>query len=162
MPITIPASPVALVPNTGRGTTLSFIIGGTGTTPAPGTYIFVNLISIDGPNITVGEVDATVLSSVFKPYIPTLPEGECTFTCQFITGDPALKAVRQMLAAAPMVPTVSWVVTYPLERGQLTAATDTFPGFIKGFPVTGNENETIPTVAIPIRLTGPVVSVDAV
>jgi len=158
MPTTIPLTSAARVPASGRGTTLSFVLPATSTTTTATTYILNNITNVDGPNVTIGEVETTVLSSTFKPYVPTLPEGEMTVTAQFITGDPALQAIRQMVASGVSVPTVPWTITYPLEPGLTVAATDTFPGFVKGFPITGHENETVPTVAISIRITGGITS----
>lgn len=113
---------------------------------------FVNvgtIKSIDGPNITVGEVDATILSSTFKPYLPTLPEGEGTFNIQHMNTDTVCTKL-QSLTTVP-VPTVTAKITW--NDGYAT----TFNFFSKGYSISGVENEDIVMAAIPFRmLTAPV------
>jgi hypothetical protein len=129
------------VPQLGRGATLAY------KTTSGGTFNTIgNVVSVEGPNITVGEVEATILTSTFKPYLPTLPEGEVTLNVRHIGFDPAVQALRAMVATAP-VPVLYWMLTYE------DTSTDAFQGFPKGYSISGIENETIVDASIPIRLT---------
>ena len=141
-----------LLPQLGRGTTLAYSL----TLGAGATFTPIGLlVSVDGPNTTVGEVETTVLASVIKPYLPTLPETEGTFNIQHNSANAGVIALRQMVKVAP-VPIVQFQVTYPDN------ATDTFTGFAKGYSISGVENETVISAAVPFRATSVVTSVAAV
>lgn len=127
-------------PQLGRGATLGFSIG------LATIATILNVKSVDGPSLSVGEVETTTLASTFKPYLPTLPEGEVTFNINYIGMDPSVQALKSMLAVAP-VPLANWLLTYE------DAGTDAWKGFVKSFAVTGIENETVVSAAVSIRMT---------
>jgi hypothetical protein len=134
------------MPQSGAQTGRGDLVGYSTTLVSP-TYINIAcLISVDGPGITVGETESTLLASTFKPYVSTLPEGEASLTLQFDNTDASMIAFRLLMKAAP-VPTLAWQVTYQ------DGAVDTFLGFPKSFKVTGVENETRVTATVDIRLT---------
>lgn len=127
----------------GAGTTLAY------RTKANVTVPIGTIQDLDGPSVTVGEVETTRLSSTFKPYSPTIPEGEGSFTVQHNAGDPGVQALRAMVSAPP-IPIVTWIVTYA------DGYVDEFPGFSKGYQIQSVENESVITATVPIRMTGPV------
>jgi hypothetical protein len=129
----------AIAPQTGRGTTLGVKI------PPAATFATIGLCMSVEPSVDVGEVEATILSSTWKPYLSTIGEGECTFTLRHATGDAQVVALLAMLT--PPVPTVHWLVTF--QDGGSAA----FDGFIKGYKITGVENESIVDAEVPIRIT---------
>jgi hypothetical protein len=135
--------------NTGRGSTVAYSLTLTGSivyTP------LATVISVDGPGITVGEVDDTLLSSTFKPYVSTLPEGEGSLTVRHNSSDVGIIEFRSLVKAAP-VPVLAWEITYQ------DGAIDTFLAFPKGYKVTGVQNETRVTATIDLRLTTAITSV---
>lgn len=145
------SDPIALPAEIGLGTTLSYqpIVNGTAT----GTVTTIGTVQdLDGPSLTWGEVEAPRLNSSFKPYRPTMLEGECSFTVQHIGADPGVQALRTMLNGPTAPPVVLWTVTYP------DGYTDKFPGFGKEYQVQGVEAESIITATVSIRMTGYLVS----
>lgn len=142
MPTTIPI-PAGQI---GLGTTLGYAFA------ADSTYASVgDIIDLDGPSITVGEVEAKKLSSTFKPFLPTIPEGEASFTIQHNSGNAQMQTLRNACKVAP-VPFISFKVTYP------DGGFDVFPGFLKGYKVAKVSTEELITAELMIRITGPVVS----
>lgn len=126
----------------GRGTTVSYrTTVGTGTYTAIGT-----LVSVDGPGLTVGEVETPLLANTFKQYMPTLPEAELTLNVRLNNADAVNIAIRAAVKQAP-VPIWDWKIVYP------DTYIDTFSGFCKSFTVSGGENETVLMAAIAIRAT---------
>jgi hypothetical protein len=130
----------ATIPQTGRGTTLSY------SPTSGGTLTLLALVTKVEPSVTIGKVETTVLSSTFKPQIPTLAEGDATFTIKYASSDPGAILLRGMLT--PPTPIGSWVITFQ------DLGTCTFPGFITGFKVTGVENESVVEAEVPITITG--------
>ena len=128
---------------TGQGTTLSLTPKVSSGTPT--AIAVLKLVSMDGPNVTRGEVEATVLSSTFKPYKPTLPEGEGSWTVQYNSLDPACTALAAAATASP-APFYTAVITYQ------DGGTETFDCFPKGFSITGVENESIVNATVPFRM----------
>jgi hypothetical protein len=132
---------------TGRGATVEYSTNLT--TPA---YAFLaTLISVDGPGVTVGEVEDVLLASTFKPYLSTIPEGESSLTVRHNNGDAGIVAFRGFVAEAP-VPTLAFRLTY--QDGEV----DLFQAFPKGYKVTGIENETRVTASIDLRIVTPIAS----
>ena len=133
---------------TGAGTTLAYALKS-----APTTFLPIGTIQdLDGPAVTVGEVENKKLSSTFKPYAATTPEGTASFTVQHLSYDAAVIALRGAVNTRP-VPTFVWKVTYP------DGGTDVFDGFPKGYSISGVENETIIVADIEIRiLTSPFIT----
>jgi hypothetical protein len=130
---------------TGRGDTIGYSLTLTGTI----TYLpIATVISIDGPGITVGKVEGTLLSSTFKPYINTLPEGEVSLTIEFDNADPAVIAFRALIKNAP-VPELAFQLIYQ------DLYIDTFLALPGGFQVQGIENETRVTATLPLTLNTP-------
>jgi hypothetical protein len=129
----------ATTPQTGRGTTLGVKV------PPASTFATVGLCMSVEPAFDIGEVEATILSSTWKPFLATIGEGEATFNLRHATNDPQVIVLQGMLT--PPVPTVHWIITFQ-DGGTLA-----FDGFIKGYKITGVENESIVDAEVPIRIT---------
>lgn len=127
-----------------RGTTLSWTPNGTG---AP-LVAFLSLVTATPAGNQVGEVENVLLTSIFKPYLPTLPEAEGTFTIQHWDGDAGCVAMQAAVRVAP-VPLGTFLITLP------SGATLSVPGFPKGYSIQELGNEEIITAEIPYRATGP-------
>lgn len=134
----------AYVPQTqlGRGITLSWTPTGGSSTP------FLSLVSVTPPANTVGEVEATLLVSLFKPYLPTVPEGEGSFKVQHWDNDPACVAMLNATRIAP-VPVGTFLITLP------SGATISVPGFPKKYAIDEASNEEVVMANIDYRATGP-------
>ncbi len=120
---------------------------------ATGDSAFVNIgniTNIDGPNITVGEVETTDLTSTFKPYQPTIKEGELSFDLQHSYGDAGVTKIKTLLTVP--IPTVHHQITY--SDGYI----DTWDGFFKAYSITGIENETIIMANVSVRMVTDVTS----
>lgn len=129
-------------PQVGRGTTITW-------TPGGGSAVsFLSLVSVTPMAPTVGEVEATLLSSTFKPYLPTIPEGEGSFKVQHWDGDAGCEALMSATRQAP-VPTGVFLITFP------SAATLSFPGFPKKYAIAETANEELITADVDFRATGP-------
>lgn len=131
---------------TGRGDTVEYSLTLSGTI----AYLpLASLISVDGPGITVGKVEGTLLSSTFKPYINTLPEGEVTLTLQHDGIDAGVTALRGIVKNAPVV-AIAIQITY--QDGYI----DTFIALPGGYQIQGIENETRVTATLPLTLITPI------
>jgi hypothetical protein len=129
-------------PQLGRGTTLSF-------TPTGGTLTaFLSLISVTPPAGTVGEVENLLISSLFVPYLPTIPEGEGSFKVQHWDKDVGCMAIQTACSTAP-VPLGVFLITLP------SGATISFPGFPKKYAIGEIQNKEIVPADIDFRQTGP-------
>ena len=130
----------------GRGT----VVGYNATTPLPASPVYTPLaqvISMDGINITMDDIEGGLLSSTFMPARPGTPKGErATMTCQFMPGDPGLTTLSGWIATGSP-PTVNWKVNW--EDGSST----TFRGYIGGLSLKGIENNGRLTYDVPLRVT---------
>lgn len=125
-------------PQIGRGTTLSY-------TPSGGTLkAFLSLVSVTPPATTVGEVENVLLSSLFKPYLPTIPEAEWSFKVEHWDGDPGCVALYSATQTAPVV---SGTFTITLPSG----ATIAIPGFPKAYKIGEITNEGIIMADVDVR-----------
>lgn len=130
-------------PQLGRGTTLSWTASTSGAT----LVAFLSLQSVTPPGLAVGEVETTLMSSTFMPYLPTIPQGEGTFKVQHWDKDPGCVAMQTAVAVAP-VPTGTFLITFP------SGATISIPGFPKGYAIQEVTNPELITAEIPYRQTG--------
>ena len=116
---------------------------------SPANTAFTNLgtvMKITPGGITVGEVESTVLSSTFKTYIPTIPEGEAGFQVRLDKGDTSIiNTFRSAIANYP-VPTYTWQVLYQ------DGSSDTFEAFPKSFKPDDYEPEGLMMASIDLRL----------
>ncbi len=127
-------------PYVGRGVELAV--------KAPGDSAFVTLtdvFSIKGPNISIGEAECSTLASTFKPYLPTIPEGEASLSARF---DAASAGIQKMktLTTVP-IPICDWQITY------IDGYVDTFKGFLKSLELDTIENESVINVNSSLRMT---------
>lgn len=125
----------------GRGTTI-------GWTPTGGSATaFLSMVNVTPPGASVGETENVLMSSTFKPFVPTIPEGEGSFKVQHWDNDPGCVAMQTACAVAP-VPMGVFLITLP------SGATLSFPGFPKGYKVDEISNEEIITAEVDYRRTG--------
>lgn len=125
-------------PQLGRGATLSW-------TPTGGALTaFLPLVSVTPPAATVGEVENLLLGSLFKPYLPTVPEAEGSFKVQHWDGDPGCAAMAAACATAP-VPLGTFLIT--LASGGMIS----FAGFPKKYAISEIANEEILTADVDYR-----------
>lgn len=129
--------------NAGLGTVLSYEDQTT-----PGTYHpCVQRVSIDGPDMAVGEADATHLDSAFKTRRPTLPDpGDLTFSAFYDPNDTSHTFLFG-LVGTPKV--INWKLAFHVTP----AAVASFAGFLKGFKPNGMEAESNLGVDVTIALT---------
>jgi hypothetical protein len=126
----------------GQGTTLSW-------TPTGGTLKpFVSLVSVTPPAATVGEVESNIISAVFKPYLPTIPEAEGSFKIEHWDGDPACVAMQSACMSAP-TPSGVFLITLP------SGATLSIPGFPKKYAINETQREEIITADVDFRQIAP-------
>lgn len=124
----------------GRGATISW-------TPTAGTLTaFASLLSITPPATSVGEVENLLLSSTFKGYLPTVPEGEGSFKVQHWDGDPGCVAMQAACHATP-TPLGVFLITFP------SGATLSVPGFPKKYAIGETSNEGIIEADVEYRQT---------
>ncbi len=117
--------------NVGQGTILKMTISSTL------TAIF-QCKEIDGPDVTVPDIDKTNLADVFRRKRAGLPDpGKMTFTIQF---DPADATHVALLAAVLPWPqaSVAWTLTFNTQSGTAHAA---FNAFISKWHMQGMNQE---------------------
>lgn len=130
------------------GTNLSYSANGS-------TYTdLTDIVSIDPPNISVGESETTVIDSTgaYKEFIPSWAEaGELSFTCRFA------KAQYNTLVGF-LRAVYYWKITFPLISGETTASTLVGQGFITEIGITEGsaESDDVYDVEVTIRYTGAV------
>lgn len=127
-------------PFVGKGTTLGYSIAATG----PFTYTTIAQVTSVSPNITVGEVENITLASLFKSYLPTLPEAECDFTIKHVPGDTGVQEVLSLVGTGAIV---HWQVLLPDTVSKIT-----FDGFVKGYNPSF-ENESVVEADCSMRIT---------
>jgi hypothetical protein len=128
-------------PQLGRTTTISWTATG-------GSLVaFLSLVSVTPPGNSVGEAETTLLASLFKPFLPTIPEAEGSFKVQHWDGNAGCVAMQAAVATAP-VPTGVFLITFP------SGGTISCPGFPKGYAIGETTNEEIITADIAFRQTG--------
>lgn len=124
----------------GRGATLTITPLTTGAT----AIATLSLVSITPPAPTVGEVENTLLSTTFKPYLATLPEGEGSFKLQHWDGDPGCVALQTAVAVAP-IPSFNFLLTL------MSGATLAWTGYPKKYAIDEIENEGIVMAEVDYR-----------
>lgn len=127
-------------PYVGRGVALAV--------KAPGDSAFVPLtevFSIKGPNISIGEAECSTLASTFRPYLPTIPEGEASLSARFDAADTGVQKLKT-LTTVP-IPICEFQITY------VDGYIDTFSGFLKSFELDTIENESVINVNCSLRMT---------
>jgi hypothetical protein len=122
----------------GAGTKMSYAVSGN----SPYTYTDLSKVVSITPNNTIGEVEDVVLESDWGDYQGTIPEGECSMTLRFRSGDAGVKLI-QAWALTPT--TVHWKITYP------DGSYEIFDGFVKSQSKTF-ENKTLIDLEVSIRV----------
>lgn len=128
----------------GRGTTIAWLSDSEGAS----SIAFATLVTVTPASNEVGETETTLLASVFKPYAPTIPEGEGSFKIYHLDSDPGCQAMIAACESAP-VPTGKFTITFP------SGATLAIPGFPKKYAIDEVENESPITAELDYRQTAP-------
>jgi hypothetical protein len=132
--------------NPGLGTLLDYSLDG-GTTYLP----VAQRVTIDGPNIDVGEADTTTLDSTWKTNRPTLPDaGDLSLTCFYDPADTGHIAIFGMIGAAAKF----WKLVF----ANVGPNKYVFNAWVKSFAVKGMDVEGNLTFELTLRLTGIITS----
>jgi hypothetical protein len=132
------------------GTTLKVDkTGGTSPTTQVG-----QILSIDGPSSEVGSVETTNLSSTWKQYRPTLPDGgEVSMEIEYDPTDTGTGSSHGFLKTIAGTPAkYTWVVTYPTTP----ACTDTFVAFLTKLGRSAGGAEENLTSSFTLKIDGTV------
>ncbi|MEZ5945217.1 MAG: phage tail tube protein [Planctomycetaceae bacterium] len=132
----------------GEGTILKVDVSATLTAVA-------QVISIDGPDSSVPEVETTHLGSSAKAYRPgEIPEaGSLDFSIYF---DPSDTGHQELQTLAKTPSTVSWQVTFS------DGSTLDWEGFLTSFSLSGMEDESNLTADCSVRITGQITFTEVV
>lgn len=124
---------------------------GKGTTLKLATTAVGQVVSISGPNRSVGTVETTNLNSTERTFRPTiLDNGEVTVTIQFDPDDTQHTAIEALLTASPLA-SASWVIT--MTDG--TPSTYTFNGILTAFDIDAAASvDDLTTASLTIKITG--------
>ena len=128
------------------------VIAGENTTLSYDGTAVADLLSVDGPDSSVAEVETTSLDSTAKTFRPSeIPEqGTISYSFYF---DPANTIHAAIQASAKTPETVSHVITVPQSDGTGTH-TFTFNAFTTSFALSGMEDEGNLTADVSARITG--------
>lgn len=111
-----------------------------------------NIVSLSGPNRSVGTVETTNLNSTERTFKGTiLDNGEISGQLQFDPDDTQHGAMEALLTASPIA-AGSWVVTYT----DATPSTYSFSGILTAFSVTSSSVDDLVMADFTIKITGAV------
>ena len=124
---------------------------GKGTTLKLASTAVGNVVSISGPNRSVGTVETTNLNSTERTFRPTiLDNGEVTVTIQFDPDDTQHIALEGLLTASPLA-AATWVITMT----DATPSTYTVSGILTSFDVdTAASVDDLTMATLTIKVTG--------
>ncbi len=130
--------------NVGQGTILKMTISSTLTAIA-------QVKEIDGPEVTVPDIDKTNLADVFRRKRAGLPDpGKLTATIQYDPADSTHQAMTTLINTWPQV-SVNWTVTYNTQSG---TAHDSFTAFLSKFHKKGMNQDDNLEADIELTLDG--------
>ena len=115
--------------------------------PANTVFTFLGTVmSLSAPKISVGEAEATLLTSQIKDYVATLPEAEAGFKLRLDPGDLGVIAIKAMLNNPPVLKQ-TWQILYP------DASSQVFDGFPKSWEPDEYTQENVLMATVGIRCT---------
>lgn len=124
---------------------------------SPGTFLTVGcLTSINGPTISVPEIDATCMTDTAKVYLPGLQDpGNISFEMQVDFQDANVQRLFTDIDARTVrTYRVAW--SDNLAAGGPAAGTIfEFTAFITGLPTSGGVDAVV-TATLDLRVTGPI------
>lgn len=104
------------------------------------------VMKITPGGVTVGEVESTLLSSTWKTYVPTIPEGEAGSMVRIDKGDTSIISTFRTAISTYPVPTYTFQTLY--QDGSY----DLFDGFCKSYKPDDYEPEGLMGAQIDLRL----------
>ena len=129
---------------------MAFVLG-KGTTLKLATTAIGQVVSISGPNRSMGTVETTNLNSVVRTHLPTiLDNGEVSVVIQFDPDEATHISLEGLLTASPPA-AASWVITL----SDATPSTYSFSGILTALNIeVASSVDDLTTATLTIRITG--------